>query len=232
MIAAVSSLVEYLVLALIFGAIVIVGVWQSLRQSRKFQRRIFDLRALAERLGFEDFNPKPDERFAVGWGFLECLNRGKDRYASNILRGTYPDEKLFVFDYHFQTGEGKNQQEHHWTFLMLIFKEVFPRITIAPESLRLKIAEAFGVVDDIDFESAEFSRRYCVRSPDKKFAYDICNPQMIDYLLANPGLKIEIQGPALLLAFEPLLPVSQIEMNLQRLIGIRSRLPEYLFANK
>jgi len=69
-----------------------------------------------------------------------------------------------------------------------------------------------------------------VRSPDKKFAYDVCNPQMIEYLLMNPGLQVEIQGPALLLVFEPQLPVGQIESNLQRLIEIRSRLPEYLFT--
>ena len=70
-----------------------------------------------------------------------------------------------------------------------------------------------------------------MRSKDKKFAYDVCNPQMIDYLLTNPGLQIEIQGPVILLAFEPQLPVGQIEFNLQRLIEIRSRLPQYLFTN-
>jgi hypothetical protein len=40
-----------------------------------------------------------------------------------------------------------------------------------------------------------------VRCRDKKFAYDVCNPQMIEYLLSNRGLDIEIQGPAILLAF-------------------------------
>ena len=70
-----------------------------------------------------------------------------------------------------------------------------------------------------------------MRSPDKKFAYDVCNPQMMEYLLKNPGLQVEIQGPVLSLVFEPQLPVGQIESNLQRLIEIRSRLPEYLFTN-
>ena len=69
-----------------------------------------------------------------------------------------------------------------------------------------------------------------MRSPDKKFAYDVCNPQMIDYLLKNPGLQMEIQGPALLLTFEPRLPAGKIEFNLQRLAQIRSFLPEYLFS--
>ena len=232
MIAGINSIIGNAFLFLMVGAFAVVGIWQSLRQSRAARQRVLDLRALAARLSFEDFNPNRDERFAVGWGFLERLAQGQERYAFNILRGTYQDQSLFVFDYHFQTGSGKQKLEHNCTFLMLIFKEVFPSVTIGPESLRLKIAEAFGVADDIKFESAEFSRTFCVRSPDKKFAYDVCNPQMIDYLLTNPGLQIEIQGPALLLAFEPQLPVNRIEFNLQRLIEIRSRLPEYLFASK
>ncbi len=116
--------------------------------------------------------------------------------------------------------------------LMLVFKTIFPKVTIQPggETLLVKMAEAFGLEEDIKFESAEFARNYRVQSPDKKFAYDVCNAQMIEYLLANRGLQIEIQGPVILLAFEPQLPVAQIEFNLQRLIEIRTRLPDYLFT--
>ena len=84
---------------------------------------------------------------------------------------------------------------------------------------------------DIKFESAEFSKTFCVRSPDKKFAYDVCNAQMMEYLLANRELSVEIENQALALAFNNCLSVEQIEFNLQRLIEIRSRLPDYLFTN-
>ena len=114
---------------------------------------------------------------------------------------------------------------------MLVVKEAFPKVTIGPVSLSAKLEAVFGLGDEVKFEFAEFSRRFCVRSADKKFAYDVCNPQMMEYLLANRDLEVEIQGPAILLAFEPQLPVGQIEFNLQRLIEIRSRLPEYLFTN-
>jgi hypothetical protein len=84
---------------------------------------------------------------------------------------------------------------------------------------------------DIKFESAEFSKTFCVRSPDKKFAYDVCHAQMMEYLLANRDLSIEIENEVLALAFDRCLATEQIEFNLQRLVEIRSRLPEYLFAN-
>lgn len=210
------------------------AIWATLGQKREARRRALELENLSTRLGFESFRPDRDAAFAMGWGFLNRLSRGDERYAFNILRGTHHERALFVFDYHYQTGSGKSTQDHTLTLLMLVCKEVFPEITIAPggETMLAKMASALGGGDDIKFESAEFSRKFCVRSKDKRFAYDVCNPQMIDYLLANPDLQVEIQGPVILLAFEPPLSVGLIEFNLQRLIEIRTRLPEYLFANK
>jgi hypothetical protein len=225
---AVFQTVFFILVGIIVGASVIVT---ALKQIRAARSRVLELQVLTERLQFDEFNPNKDPKFVIGWGFLSRLSQGSDRYAFNILRGTYQGQALFVFDYHFQTQEGKNTHEHLGTILMLIVKQAFPKLTIGPETLGEKIETAFGIGDDIKFESAEFSRNFCVRSKDKKFAYDVCNPQMIEYLLANRGLEIEIQGPVISLAFEPQLPVRQIEFNLQRLIEIRSRLPEYLFTN-
>jgi hypothetical protein len=216
---------------LLYAVIGIGVIVTSIRQSHVARQRMADLRRLAARLTFDDFNPNRDQGFAMGWGFLRWLARGQDRYAFNILRGTYHEQALFVFDYHYQTGSRKSRQEYFCTLLMLVFKEAFPQVSIGPESLGEKIATAFGIGNDIKFESAEFSRTYRVQSKDKKFAYDVCNAQMMEYLLSNRSLEIEIQGPVLLLAFEPQLPVRQIESNLQRLIEIRSRLPDYLFTN-
>lgn len=215
---------------LLMALIMVVALIAGLKQGRARRQRVLDLAAMAARLQFDDFDPKPDKEFVMGWGFLSRLNSGTNRYAFNILRGKYHESTLFVFDYHFQTGEGKNKKDHYLTLLMLVCKEAFPKLTIGPEHLLDKIAETVGLENNIKFESAEFSRTFKVRSPDKKFAYDVCNPQMIEFLLANRDLQVEIQGPAILLAFEPQLPVERIEFNLQRLAQIRSLLPEYLFT--
>jgi hypothetical protein len=159
------------------------------------------------------------------------LKRGDDRYAFNVLRGAYHGQSLFVFDHHYCTGSGKKRDDHYGTVLMLVCREAFPLLTIQPQSLSERMVEAFGLGDEIQFESAEFSRQFCVRSVDKKFAYDVCHPRMMEYLLQNPGLRVDVQGPALLLAFEPQLAAAQIELNLQRLIEIRSLMPDYLFTH-
>jgi hypothetical protein len=192
-------------------------------------RRQTELAALAFQLGFH-FRPGNDPGFATGWSFLTKLAQGSDRYAFNVMEGNYDEQRVFVFDYHYQTGSGKNTEHHYLTFFLLILPGAFPELTIGRENLLMKIAETFGY-NDIKFESAEFSKAFCVRSQDKKFAYDVCNPQMIELLLANRDLEIEIQGPALLLEFKKQLPAGQIKSNLQQLVEIRSRLPEYLFTN-
>jgi len=188
---------------------------------------------LGDKLAFSSFSPGRDYEFVTGWNFLGFLSQGEDRYAFNILEGTYHDQKLFVYDYHFRFGPG-DDNERYYTMFMLIEQECFPQILIEPKSSEDIFSRAANLItnNDIKFESAEFSRTYRVRSGDKKFAYDVCNPQMMDFLLSNGNLRVEIQGPVILLAHSPQVPVDAIELGLERLAQIRSFLPEYLFTTK
>jgi hypothetical protein len=226
----IAAISNGLLMFAVFGGAVIIALLAGAGRLRTREERSYALQELATQLKFDEFNPNRDEGFVTGWGFLNSLKGGENRYAFNLLRGKYHEQSLFVFDYHYETGSDKNKVNHNLTMLMLVVKEVFPKMTIGPESFGDKIATAFGVENDIKFESAEFSRAFCVRSEDKKFAYDVCNAQMIDYLLANRDLHVEIQGPVILLAFSQLVPVGQIEFNLQRLVEIRTLMPNYLFT--
>jgi hypothetical protein len=188
------------------------------------------MRALAAKLGLR-FEPGKDRYLAKRYKFLDKLRRGSNRYAYNILSGKYQGHELTVFDYHYQTGSGKNTHHHHFSFFVLHLLASFPELVIGPEHIFSKIAQAVGY-DDIDFESHEFSRKFCVRSGDKKFAYDVCNARMIEYLLSNSDLSIEIEGSSLAISFNRRLAPDRIEPNLNRLIEIRSLMPEYLFSGR
>jgi hypothetical protein len=220
------------ILEVAFVAIFVIGgVFAALRRQDERQLRVFKMQELAGKLGFESYDPGPDPTFVLGWGFLDLFSRGENRYVFNRLEGTYQDQKLFVFDYHYQTDSSKDRKDYNSTLFMLIVKECFPKITIARQNFLLKIEARFDS-ENIQFESAEFSKTFRVLCVDKKFAYDVCNPQMMEFLLANRDLQIEIQGPVISLAFTPQLSVGLIEFNLQRLAQIRSLLPQYLFTNK
>lgn len=188
------------------------------------------MRALAAKLGLS-FEPGKDRHLARQYKFLDKLRRGSNRYASNILSGNYRGHGLILFDYHYQTGSGKDTHHYHISFFILHLPVSFPELVIGKEGFFSKIAQAVGY-DDIDFESHEFSRKFCVRSKDKKFAYDVCNARMIEYLLANTDLNIEIEGGSLAISFDRRLSLDSIEPNLNRLLEIRSLMPQYLFSGR
>jgi hypothetical protein len=216
-------------LILVVLVITVIGGIYSMKQAHKRLEGLFEL---AQRLGL-NFSAVEDYELAARYNFLKELAQGENRYARNVLSGTYQQNQVLAFDYHYETyteGKGGRQTHDHWfSFFILTLPAAFPDLTIRRENFLIKVAQAFGY-QDIEFESAEFSKAFCVRSPDKKFAYDVCNAKMMEYLLANRDLSVEIGNQVLALAFNACLSVEQVESNLQRLVEIRSRLPEYLFT--
>jgi hypothetical protein len=82
-----------------------------------------------------------------------------------------------------------------YRFSYLIWHTPFarvPDVLIRRENVLDKLAGAFGF-DDIDFESAEFSRKFCVKSPDKRFAYDLISAQMMEFLLRGKPPTIDME---------------------------------------
>lgn len=215
---------------ILVAAIIIAAVILGAKAAKK---RREELAALAGRLGL-NYRADNDSSLAERFAFLNALAQGSNRYAFNLLSGGYQGHEVLVFDYHYEThstdSKGRQQTHHHYfSCFILLLPRSFPELRITREGWLSKIAQAVGY-DDIDFESAEFSRAFCVRSKDKRFAYDVCHVQMMEYLLANRDLSIEIEDRALALAFGARLAAAQIEANLQRLIEIRMRLPDYLFT--
>lgn len=208
------------IILLIVIAVVIFGILAAKKRREEFG-------ALAQKLGMS-FNSKKDRNLDDRYEFLDALRNGHNRYASNIISGNYRERDFKIFDYHYQTGYGKNTHHYNFSFFIMTLEKVFPELKISKEGIFSKIGQALGF-DDIDFESYEFSKQFCVRSKDKKFAYDVCNAKMIDYLLNNKDMTIEIEHNAMALAFDRRLDAAKIEHNLGRLIEVRSLLPEYLF---
>lgn len=214
----------FLVVAGLFAAGAIYGTIVA----RKRRQALFQL---ATTLGLS-YSAAKDRALADQYGFLNKLARGSNRYASNVISGEYEGHKVLAFDYHYEThstnSKGQRQtQHHHFSVFILTLPVLFPEITITREGFLSKIAQAFGY-DDIDFESHEFSKKFCVRSKDKKFAYDICHTRMMQYLLKNDDLNIEIDGLSLAFLFDRTLKPERIHPNLVRLVLARQLIPDYV----
>jgi hypothetical protein len=214
---------------LLIAGLIVAGIVYSILAAKKRRQEMADL---AARLGLT-FNPERDYDLAEQFEFLSKLRQGDNRYAYNILRGDYRGHTVLAFDYHFEThstdSKGhRHTHHHHLSFFMMFLPRQVPELTIVREGLFSKIAQAFGY-DDIDFESAEFSRKFCVRSKDRRFAYDVCHARFMEYLLANDDLSLEFENRVVAFGFDRQLAPADIERNLNRLLEVRELLPAYLF---
>jgi len=193
----------YVIVIIIVIALVAVAGYYSWLAEKKRQE---GLAALAQELGLR-FDPGVDHDHDDEYAQFEIFRRGHSRAARNTLHGSI---KLFDqdcqmvagdFRYKVTSGSGKNRSTTTYRFSYLIVHPPWhtPSLLIRPEGVFDKIKGAFGF-DDIDFESAEFSRKFFVKSSDKRFAYDVLHPRMMEFLLAERPPMIDIEDGALCLS--------------------------------
>ncbi|MCB1228649.1 MAG: hypothetical protein KDN19_00185 [Verrucomicrobiae bacterium] len=187
---------------LIFGLVAVVVVVVIILTHLQEKKRREELGALAERFGLR-FSPGKYRKFDHRYPAFQFLGTGSNRYAENVIHGKVGEFAIEAFDYHYEThstdGKG-NTQTHHHRFTVVAFETPFPlaNMTVRPEGIFDKISAAFGW-DDIDFESAEFSRRFHVSSSDRRWAYDVLHARTIDLLLNSPRLPLYFSGRNLLI---------------------------------
>ena len=215
-------------IVLLIGAAVVAAIALSGWQAKK-RREAFA--AVGSALGLR-FDPGKNHSVDELYHFLDKLGQGSNRYAFNRLSGDYEGHAVEAFDYHYETYSnkpkgGRTTHHHHFSFFLLRVEDSYPELTITAENVFSKVGQFLGF-DDIDFESAEFSNAFCVRSSDKKFAYDIVHPRVMEYLLANRDLSIEMEAHCISLFFQRRLAPDELKRNLDRLIALRKLIPEYV----
>jgi hypothetical protein len=205
---------------LVFIAIIAFSFYLQYLRRQMWQR-------LAARYGMR-FNP--DDPFDIPGRFPFALfQEGHSRRASNCLDGTYQNVPVILFDYRYKTGSGKSETTHNLSALLARLNIHCPKLVIRPETVLDRFA-AFVGFGDINFESEEFNRAFNVHCADKKFAYDICHPQMMEFLLENRSMVWELQGNHLLLysysmgSFDP----GEVRTCLQLAVEFDARIPGYL----
>lgn len=178
-------LIGLLIAAAFAGAVYLV-------QRHEKQRRL-QLQALAREHGWA-FEPGRDWDLPARFAHFPLFTRGKDRYGLNTMSGQLRCGALscatVTGDYHYtETNHLKGEDSdttYQVSYLALITPfEAMPALTVRPEGMMDRLGQALGF-DDIDFESEEFSRRFCVKGPDKRFAYDLLHPRMMTWLLDTP----------------------------------------------
>lgn len=187
----------FILIGIVVVALMVVG---GIHAHRKQKERQAAFVQLANELGWQ-FQPLKNPSHHQEFSQFSIFTTGEARYAYNTLRGmlsingsSWPGQ---MGDYHYETtssnGKQKTTQTHRFSYLLVeIPYTSTPNLRIRREHLFDRMASFIGF-DDIDFESAEFSDRFHVKSSDKRFAYDVIHPRMMEFLLANepPTLNLE-----------------------------------------
>lgn len=218
----------FIVLIIVVGVPIIVVVGALIAYGfHAASRRRKELAAWARARGLSFSQEKirdMDDRYPE----LKCLHRGHGRFAFNVMTGELQGLPVKAFDYRYVTGHGKNRRAHRFSALIAGSPLPLKPLFIRREHAFDRLTEFFGW-DDIDFESAEFSRKFYVTSPDKRWAFDVIHQQMMEYLLAAPAYSLQFDAGNIIAWRSRRLKGPGFDEAFGLIKGMVDRLPEYLF---
>lgn len=234
-------------LAILAGiGVLALVIWAAIRAHKANEERIRQIAAWAASRGFS-FSRGRDNGLHSRYHFISHFDQGSNRYCQHIVRGTMDitaakregtgiplGVNIAIFDFHFETystdSKGNRTTHHHWSSHCVIELPVRFRfeLKIRPENFLDKIGGFVGF-SDINFESDRFSRQYHVVATDRKFAYDVFHPLMMEYLLALGHVRMELDGSVLARTSPSLLKQpADYEVFLLSSTGIVEHLPGWL----
>lgn len=125
---------------------------------------------------------------------------GQRRRAENVLRGSVGSRQAVAFDYSFQTSTtdskgNRSTQTHRYAVVAVGMPVPLPRLEVTPDNILKRAASAIGLgAEDIHLESDEFNRRFRVTCRDRKFAFDVLHPRLMQMLLNAPAVAWRFDG--------------------------------------
>jgi hypothetical protein len=209
-----------------FLALAVVAVVFSYLAAKK-RREAMAAYAAARGWRYEVEQPLLVDRFTgppFGLGF--------GRRAYNVLYGTHDGRDLVSFDYEYKTrtsnGKQTTTQVHRFSVLGLSMGVYMPPLTVDPESfLDRFVGRITG--NDIDLESEEFNRAFTVSCPDRKFAFDVLHPQLMEFLLQHRQVGWRFEQDSMLMVARGQRTPAQIEATIAVMDGITDLVPEFVW---
>ncbi|MDX2175000.1 MAG: hypothetical protein SF028_00870 [Candidatus Sumerlaeia bacterium] len=219
----------FLLFALVGGLIVALVV----HAAKAARRRQEALAAFAAQYGWT-YLPARRTDLEGRWPKFPFLRQGDRRYAANYLEGEWRGHRACAFDYHWEettgTGEDRRTTSYAATFVIVSPSLRLQPFAVRPEGIFDRVAEFFGA-QDIDFESAEFSRRFHVSSPDRRWTFDLFHPRCIEFFMAEGFQRMACDGTSLAADWQTrILTPMEIYQRLERLHRFLDQMPSHLRA--
>ncbi len=214
--------------------ILIVAVW-VLFVFAQISRRRREMGEWAAHNGWT-FDPDRSDFVDMDYAGLSCLIRGDNRYSYNRVKGSFKDKQFDLFDYHYETGSkdsDSNSRAQSHVFSAVVMQCPFPLkpLLIRPEGLFDKMKQFLGF-EDINFESAEFSRKFFVKANDKRWAYDVIHQRVMELLLSSPMHCMEMNDLQIIVWNDRTYTVAEFQDALYFLDRFIDLFPDYLIRQQ
>jgi hypothetical protein len=130
---------------------------------------------------------------------------GFDREDVDVVSGVFEGRQCAHFTRRFaerRSGEAGREDtvvKHEFRISTVELGAEYPTIDILPEDLVARATKLVGGMD-VDFESAEFNRRWRVKGGDPRYVHDMITPRVMDRLVRDDarGMALRIEGRHLL----------------------------------
>jgi len=230
----VRSLLTILGLVAVAAAalVVVLGIVRAYRRSLGARARRRDMEAVAGEYGLK-FVSSGHWEPPVGCLELPLFRDAYGREAKDLMMGHLAGQPAMVFEYEFLAGSGNPPKVQRYYVGLLRLPIDAPRLVVRSVQVQDTLAHWLGL-DPIETESEEFNRRYHVLCADRKFAFDICRPVVMEALLDGEAVPVlEMEGRFLLMYDGPLGPKQTVSPAMaQRFLAVGRRIlegiPEYV----
>jgi len=202
--------------------------WLAVRRRRR------DMARLADRLGYE-YLGRDGEDIANALRSTTLFGSARGRRVWNLLSGRRDGLEVSLFDYS-QSASARRGSWRRWgpldrsVVLIGVPGASFPVFLLRREGVLDKVKAAAGL-EDIDFESAEFSRRYYVSCTQKRFAYDVLTQKQMKLLLSVEDMNVEICARSMVFYLDSTLTTHRLKLLHNFAMEFVANIPSFVLAN-
>lgn len=189
-----GSVVGIMILLLFIGFLIVLVLGFVFFMIKRKQKRIQNLQIFAAQNGWQSI-PNANVNFFQNSNYYTLFSSGRNRMVDGLMQRQFGSGQLFLFDYQYTSGGGKNSKTYTQTVLAVQSASLnLPYFSLYPESFLSFIGEAFGY-NDIDFAShSHFSKRYKLSGKDEMAIRQMFHPQLLSYFDQLPTVNIDGGG--------------------------------------
>jgi hypothetical protein len=77
----------------------------------------------------------------------------------------------------------------------------------------------------------EFNKKFYVKAPNKKWAYDIISPSMMEFLIQSPVFSIQFDSLSVIVYHDRTFSTVDFEAAVDLINGVFERIPEYVIRD-